>query len=43
MIKSKIIEANVIGWNSIKKKMGSIKTRVMLEIIKCHNNPKLAC
>ena len=25
-----------------KKKLGSMKTRVMLEIIKCHNNPKLA-
>ena len=47
MIKSKITKANANGWNSIKKKkkkkkLGSMKTRVMLEIIKYHNNPKLA-
>ena len=46
MIKSKITKANANGWNSMKKKkkkkLGSMKTRVMLEIIKCHNNPKLA-
>ena len=48
MIKSKITKANANGWNSIKKKkkkkkkLGSMKKRVMLEIIKYHNNPKLA-